>query len=128
MKKTKRFVSWLLVLTIALTACSQAVPAGQGIRGQVLLGPNCPVVQQGEECPDTPYQTELAVTSLDGLRVIQQFSSDEDGRFEVSLPIGVYAIRSVEPGGLPYCTTNEPVTVSEGAMTETTVLCDTGIR
>lgn len=111
-----------------LSFCSQAIPEGQGVSGNVLLGPNCPVVQQDEPCPDTPYQTELVVTSADGMREIKRFSSDANGEFEVNLAVGTYAIRSPNSGGLPYCSTNEPFTVTAGTMTEVTVFCDTGIR
>ncbi len=123
--------SWLVVGVVAiltLAACSGSAPEGQGIRGLVLLGPNCPVVQEGVPCPDTPYETQLAVTNLAGTQVIKTFWSKADGTFEVTLPVGEYAIRSAVQGGLPYCMTDQPVVVSPGAMTETTVFCDTGIR
>ncbi len=116
-----------MLVTLGLAACSQAV-VGQGIRGIVLSGPNCPVVQEGVACPDTPFQTDLVVTSLDGMTVIKRFLSSADGSFEVNLPAGEYAIRSVNQTSLPYCTTTNPVYVFERAMTETTVFCDTGIR
>jgi hypothetical protein len=111
-----------------LSFCSAPIAEGQGIQGIVLLGPNCPVMQEGVPCPDTPFQTELVVTSADGTRDIKHFFSNADGEFEVSLPVGTYGIRSVDVGGLPYCSTNEPVIVLQGEMTETTVFCDTGIR
>jgi hypothetical protein len=111
-----------------LSFCSQTGVEGQGIRGMVLLGPNCPVVQEGIPCPDTPFDTDLVVTSKDGSRVVTQFSSDANGEFEVGLAVGVYSIRTPNPGGLPYCSVNEMITVVEGLMTEVTVFCDTGIR
>jgi hypothetical protein len=116
-----------MLVTLGLAACSQDV-VGQGIRGSVLSGPNCPVVQENVPCPDTPFQTDLVVTSVDGMRIVKRFSSSVDGSFEVSLPPGEYAIRSVNQTSLPYCATNDPVYVFERAMTETTVFCDTGIR
>ncbi len=119
---------FLALGVFVLSFCSQFVPEGQGIRGTVLLGPNCPVMQADQPCPDKPYQTDLVVTSVDGTRVVKQFSSDVNGEFEVNLAAGSYAIRSPNPGGLPYCTTNEPFTVSSAMMTEVTVFCDTGIR
>ena len=124
----RKFLAVVIFVFSILAACGYAVPEGQGIRGVVLLGPNCPVVQEGVPCPDTPYATDLVVTRPDGTNVIREFSSDANGEFEVGLPIGTYAIRSPNPGVLPYCTTNEPVTVEAGAMTEVKVLCDTGIR
>ncbi|MEX2160995.1 MAG: hypothetical protein WD751_03690 [Anaerolineales bacterium] len=127
MAKIVRFLA-ALVFAGTLAACVQTTPEGQGIRGQVLLGPNCPVVQEDEPCPDTPYQTELVVTSADGVREIKRFSSDADGRFEVNLPAGAYSIRSPGGTGLPYCSVNDVLDVRPGRMTETTVFCDSGIR
>jgi hypothetical protein len=117
-----------LALILLLTACSGGAPEGQGIRGLVLLGPNCPVMQEDVPCPDTPYEVQLAVTNLAGTQVIKTFWSKADGTFEVTLPVGEYAIHSIEQGGLPYCASDQPVVVSAGAMTETIVSCDTGIR
>lgn len=124
---TKSYLLLLIGLSV-FASCAAPIPDGQGIRGIVLLGPNCPVVQEGVPCPDTPFQTELVVTSADGLREIKEFSSDAQGQFEISLPVGSYAIRSPQPSGLPYCMTNDTVIVEEGAMTEVIVFCDTGIR
>jgi len=122
-------IDLLLALGVfILSFCSQSIPEGQGMRGSVLLGPNCPVMQEGVPCPDVPYQTDLVVTSVDGTRVIKEFSSNAQGEFEVNLPAGTYAIRSLDMGGLPYCMTNQPFTIETGVMTVVTVFCDTGIR
>jgi hypothetical protein len=68
------------------------------------------------------------VTTADGTSVVKKFSSNADGEFELNLAVGSYAIRSTNPGGLPYCSTNEPFAVTTGATTEVQVFCDTGIR
>ena len=104
------------------------VPESQGIKGIVLLGPNCPVVQVDEPCPDKPYQTELVVTSADGLRTVKRFSSEASGSFVVNLPMGEYAIRSPNLGGLPSCSSEGTIIVTQDQMTEATIFCDTGIR
>ena len=96
--------------------------------GIVLLGPHCPVVQEGVSCPDTPFQTDLVVTRPDGTRTIKEFSSDVNGTFEVLLPPGEYAITSPAGTTLPYCNTQETVIVYEGEFTEIIVYCDTVIR
>jgi hypothetical protein len=119
---------FLALGVFVLSFCSQSIQEGQGVRGTVLLGPNCPVVQADEPCPDTPFQTELVVTTADGINVVKQFSSNSNGEFEVNLAVGTYAIRSPNPGGLPYCSTNEPFTVTAGTMIEANIFCDTGIR
>lgn len=117
----------LLVAAILLAGCAAADVAGQGVMGSVLLGPHCPVVQEGEECPDTPFQTELVVTSTGGMDEIKEFSSDANGMFTVLLPVGEYAIRSPQGATLPSCTSDIFV-VAASHLTKITVYCDTGIR
>lgn len=117
----------ILLLVIVGTGCGGNEVPGQGISGMVLLGPHCPVVQEGEECADTLFETQLVVMNVDGTRVIEEFSSDANGEFEVLLPVGEYVIRSPGNISLPYCDSG-PVAVSEGTMTEIVVYCDTGIR
>ena len=126
LQKTRFAAGFAVILLLA--ACGSPAPEGQGIRGLVLLGPNCPVMQEDVPCPDTPYEVQLAVTNLAGTQVIKTFWSKADGTFEVTLPVGEYAIHSIEQGGLPYCASDQPLVVSAGAMTETIVSCDTGIR
>jgi hypothetical protein len=102
-----------------------------GIRGMVLLGPSCPVVSDppAEECADKPYATTLEVTTSDQVLVIKEFHSEETGEFSVQVPPGEYAIRSAAAANtLPYCSSSGTIKVNASAYTETTVLCDTGIR
>ena len=102
-----------------------------GIRGMVLIGPTCPVVQNPPEdsCNDRPYQARLAVTTPDGSRVISEFSSDMDGIFNIPLLPGEYAVRSaVATNVLPYCSSRDAIIVGPTGYTETTIYCDSGIR
>jgi len=100
-----------------------------GVRGSVLLGPQCPVVREGEDCPDKPYATTLVVTKTDQSKVIKEFKSDENGKFSVQVPPGEYSIRSATVANVhPYCSSRENIIVSSNAYTETVVYCDTGIR
>jgi hypothetical protein len=102
-----------------------------GIKGNVLLGPTCPVVKDPPEegCEDKPFETTLVVTTRDGARVIKEFSSDENGKFSVSVASGEYSIKSAAAANvLPYCASNGTVIVSSDYYIETTVYCDSGIR
>jgi len=125
---TSIFVLSCMILGLAACGLGEQEISGQGIKGIVLLGPHCPVVQEGVPCPDTPFQTDLVVTRPDGTRTIKKFSSDVNGTFEVLLPPGEYAITSPAGTTLPYCNTQETVIVYEGEFTEIIVYCDTGIR
>lgn len=116
------------VLILALATCSiySPTPRGSGIEGQVLLGPMCPVVQQGQECPDQPYQTTLTVNSLNGVQIVQ-FQSDAQGRFQVPLVPGEYILHPESPNGIPFAG-DQAFTVQTGQYTQITVNYDSGIR
>lgn len=99
-----------------------------GIKGKVLIGPLCPVVKIGEECPDKPYATRLAITTSDQMKTIKEFISDENGKFNIEVPPGEYAIYSaVAANVLPYCN-SDIIKVNKNSYTDITVHCDTGIR
>jgi hypothetical protein len=116
------------VLILALATCSiySPTPRGSGIEGQVLVGPMCPVVQQGQECPDQPYPATLTVNGLNGVP-IAQFRSDDQGRFQVMLVPGEYILHPESPNGLPFAG-DQSFTVETGRYTQITVHYDSGIR
>ena len=104
---------------------------GSGIRGTVLLGPNCPVVRvpPDDKCADKPYSVSLEVTEAASGRPVKTFQSDEQGRFSVALPAGEYVIRGADSSKpFPRCSSPGPFTVRTGSFTEVAVSCDTGIR
>jgi hypothetical protein len=102
-----------------------------GIAGIVLLGPTCPVVQAppDPQCADRPFATSLVLTSMDGSQIVKEFSSDAQGKFQISAPPGNYLVRSA-PGGpvMPSCFKNEEIEVTANSYTQTIVYCDSGIR
>jgi hypothetical protein len=116
------------VLILALATCTiySPTPRGSGVEGQVLLGPMCPVVQEGQACPDQPYQATLTVTSPNGVQVVQ-FQSDEQGRFRVSLVPGVYILHPESSNGIPFAG-DQSFTVETGRYTQLTIHYDSGIR
>lgn len=120
----------LLLICLIITACSpiQKAPADTGIEGQVFIGPMCPVVREGEECPDQPYQAILKVLELNGQEVIR-FETDEQGCFRVALPPGEYILHPETPENmpLPYASEQE-FTVQAGQYTKLTITYDSGIR
>jgi hypothetical protein len=116
------------VLILALATCSiySPTPRGSGIEGQVLLGPMCPVVQQGQACPDQPYQATLTVKNLNGLQ-IAQFQTDEEGRFQIPLVPGEYTLHPESPNGIPFAG-DQSLLVETGRYTRITIHYDSGIR
>ena len=116
------------LLFLLLAACSSIAPTptDSGIEGRVLIGPMCPVVQEGEECPDQPYQADLTVTSPTG-RVVLRFQTEEDGTFRVPLAPGDYVLHAEPPDAIAYAP-DQPFTVLPGQFTPVIVTYDSGIR
>ena len=128
----RRFPLVSLLVLLLLTACASdggdEAASSSGVRGQVLLGPTCPVVQQGSPCPDEPVGGAVVRALSDG-EAIAQTTSGEDGRFELELPPGRYTLEAVvDPDGPGMFAKPVAVTVTTGAFVEVAVPVDSGIR
>ena len=122
-----KFKFILGILMLILAACSaKPETTDSGIEGQVFIGPNCPVMRIGQECPDEPYQAVLTVNSLGGERIVQ-VQTDEEGWFKIPLEAGEYILHPESPNALPHAE-EQTVTVEKGKFTEVTVTYDSGIR
>jgi hypothetical protein len=104
-------------------------PAGDsGIRGIVLIGPQCPVVREGEDCPDKPFQAIIGIRDAAG-RAIASTASGVDGRFEIALPAGTYLLVARPPTDTTIPAPVEiSVVVEPSRFTEIVVSMDSGIR
>jgi len=125
-----RFLLALVGVSLLLASCGDDVPgteAGTGLRGTVLAGPQCPVVQEGSPCPDEPMP-DVEVRALQNGAVIGSTRTDTEGRFELLLRPGVYVLEAVLEGGGPPSAKPVNATVTQGGFAEVTVLVDTGIR
>jgi len=118
----------LISILLFLSACSPVTPeaVNSGIEGQVFIGPICPVVQVGQECPDQPYQATLSVTSPKGERIVQ-VQTDEEGRFKIPLQPGEYILHPESPNVLPFAN-DQAVIVDADNFTQVIVNYDSGIR
>jgi hypothetical protein len=112
---------------LLLTSCAifETPVTNSGIEGQVLIGPSCPVVREGEECPDQPYQATLTVSSPKGERIVQ-IQTDEEGRFKIPLAPGEYILHP-ETENITFAE-ELTVIVEEGNFTQVIVNYDSGIR
>jgi len=119
----KLILLWALILTACIPT---STPTDSGIEGQVLIGPMCPVVQAGTECPDQPYQATLTVLKQNGQEVMS-FETDKDSRFRVTLPPGEYILHPESPNAMPFAG-EQTFTVLPGEFTQITVKYDSGIR
>lgn len=118
----------LFLFVLLLASCSPTTPtppAESGIEGQVFIGPACPVVREGEACPDQPYQALLTVNNPKGERIVQ-VQTDADGRFKVPLWPGEYILHP-ESENIPFAD-NQTIIVESGAFTQVIVNYDSGIR
>ncbi len=97
-----------------------------GIVGTVLIGPQCPVVREGEECPNKPYEADIDVYDGSG-KLVAQVRSDANGEFFVALAPGSYRLIPRSPGALPFASPQD-VTVIAGQMAQVAVSYDSGIR
>jgi len=122
----KRIVLFSLLFLTACSSATNPTPTNSGIEGQVLIGPMCPVVQVGQECPDQPYQAVLTVSSPQGEKIVQ-FQTDEKGRFKIPLAPGEYILHPESPNGMPFAG-EQTVRVEEGKFTQVAVNYDSGIR
>ena len=120
-----QFLIGLLIISLA-TCSAPATPTDSGIEGQVFIGPMCPVVQVGQECPDQPYQAILTVNSLEGGRIVQ-VQTDEAGRFKIPLSPGQYILHPESPNVMPFAS-EQTFIVEAGKFTQVVVNYDSGIR
>jgi hypothetical protein len=123
----------LSLLAVVAVACgSEATPSGaqdEGVRGVVLLGPQCPVETATSPCPDVPLPGVTIRVLQDGDPLDVTATSDESGRFELRLPPGQYTLEAIVPADGPGMSAKPvDVSVSRGAFVEVVVPVDTGIR
>lgn len=123
----------LSILAVVVVACGSEAPAtgaqDQGVRGSVLLGPQCPVVTESSPCPDVPLPGVTIRVLRDGEPLDETATSDESGRFELRLPPGDYTLEAIVPEGGPGMFAKPvDVTVPADGFVDVVVPVDTGIR
>lgn len=104
---------------------------GSGVRGEVHLGPQCPVEVAGEPCADQPaagvtvtVSEQLPGESYAAGETVARATTGSDGRFRVAVPPGEYVVTA--DAGLS-CELMD-VRVGAGDFATVDVPCDTGIR
>ena len=105
------------------------LPYASGVRGVVMLGPTCPVMQEPPDpmCADKPYATSVLVYRAGAKTPFVIGNSDKDGTFSFSLPPGSYTLAAGSDKPLPRCA-GAAITVPADGYVSTTISCDTGIR
>ena len=65
--RRRRFVPAAALAALVLVGCARAgPPPDSGVTGIVRVGPMCPVVQEGVDCPDSPLEADLEVRGAAG--------------------------------------------------------------
>jgi len=98
-----------------------------GIFGIISLGPITPVEKVGEK-NSKPYKTIIIVKSENGLKVITNFSSNDDGSFKVYLKPGSYILEPQKSTSPFPILKPIKVEVIENQFIEVNITFDTGIR
>jgi hypothetical protein len=116
------------ILDPEVTPTPAPTPVLSGIRGIVNLGPTCEDATRRSPCIE-PYSADLVILDASD-EVVARVMSGPDGRFEVTLPPGIYTIQPVPPAnGDPFPVGRTiSVVVGEEEYTEVGVDYDTGIR
>ena len=125
--------TFTIPIVFLLVACSPRMdeshkPLENGIEVQVLIGPMCPVIQEGTDCPDQPYQAMFTILDSKG-REVYQFKTDEQGRYKAYLDPGRYTLRPEPSNGMvPPIAAEQEFTVEAFEFTQIVVKYDSGIR
>jgi len=104
---------------IAAASCGGSTDASAVIEGVVLAGPQCPVMQQGQPCPDEPIPAEVSAGRYSA-------RAGADGGFSLEVAPGTYEVTATSERAMS-CDPQR-VTVAPQATTTITISCDTGIR
>ena len=126
----KRLLLLALLIGLAPSACDKATPSGHasgGIEGTVVLGPLCPVEQEGSPCPDRPVEALVIARDASG-HTLGPVRTNADGRFTFPLEPGTYEVTAREVTDNPRLAKPLSVTVSAGPFLSVTIQIDSGIR
>jgi hypothetical protein len=116
----------ILTLFLLVSSCSaQTSSAGSGVSGIVAVSPAHPGPTR-EGIPDSAPLANCAFTVQNETVAVASFTTDDQGRFRVSLPPGHYSV-SMKERRVRRCGPFE-VDVVAGKMTEVSWRCDSGMR
>jgi hypothetical protein len=118
-----------LVVTVAVAGCSHRTDRSQagGVRGQLLIGPQCPGNPPTSPCQPKPIVG--VVTALKGVgHAVAAVKTDTAGHFRLPLAPGTYQIWARELGDNPRIAKPLTVNVTAGTFAEITLTIDSGIR
>ncbi|MBI3430250.1 MAG: hypothetical protein HY050_09415 [Actinobacteria bacterium] len=113
-----------------LATAPNPTPTPKGIiRGQVFLGPICPVerIPPDPACTPKPFRTTVEIQRVATGAIYKSVMTDFSGSFTLSLDPDRYLLRATGGSVYPRCT-DVTVQVIAGKSQSVIVNCDTGIR
>jgi hypothetical protein len=117
----------IVVMLIVTAGCGHGEPqTSSGIRGVVMLGPQCPVENVNSPCPDRPFSGDVRATAVDGSTTTA--TTDPQGHFTMDLVPGTYTVAAVTTDGGPPTAVPMTVLVRTDTYARVTLEVDTGIR
>lgn len=118
----------LLALCAACASQGEVLDPATGIEVRVLKAPTQPVVREGED-DSAPVAGAVVAIEPSAGGTMRRASTDSAGVVRLQVPAGTHRV-SVEacPGAMSLPKQAELVSVSAGAYTAVTLVCDTGIR
>jgi hypothetical protein len=123
-----RIILALLVMTAVVSSMRAQSPSPTGIEGVITVSPIRPgPIRIGEERPNRgPFANTIFVVQSEKT-TITSFTTDDQGRFRVSLVPGHYTVSPKQQGGPGHCGPFD-VDVVPGKMTSVEWRCDSGMR
>jgi hypothetical protein len=117
-----------LAALAALVAASSAGAAtsSSGLRGVVMRGPIVPVCAVEQPC-DAPAKDVTLVFSRNG-RVVRRPTTNDQGRYRVRLPVGLYTVRTATKTTVGPGVTPATARVKANLYRRVDFFIDTGIR
>lgn len=124
--------SFAAVCLLSFAACygsSEPLASDTGVSVLVSRGPIDPVEIQGQSTNTAPVAGARVLVRPVGDDDAREAKTDDDGLARILLAPGSYTISVAEcPGAMSLPKENATITVTAGAFTSTSLVCDTGIR
>ena len=116
----------LTSLALVLVVGAQATVRRGSLAGVVKRGPIAPVCVVEQPCDEPAKDVTLLFSHND--RVVGRVVSDEQGRYRLRLPAGLYAVRRPAAASIDRKLEPNRVRVYAGRLTQVDFSIDTGIR
>ena len=116
----------LASVALVLTTAAQATVRRGTLTGVVMRGPIVPVCAIEQPCDEPAKGVTLLFSRAD--RVIGRVVTNDEGRYRLRLPSGVYAVRRPAAASVDRKLEPNRVRVLAGRLTRIDFFIDTGIR